>query len=163
MRNRRSTYSLVAASVWRYSLDAEAEIKTAWYAHLLAHDWWTNEPAVTSKIHSWVIKHDPLSHLIPGCPLIFFLRRLRAEHRFPLSPSEMEYSLINHVRSQTHALTHAKTLTGTRGLRAPQTPGLTLVLPAVFSDKHIIKNHLLDNFELSIKNSPAVQKQTAGS
>jgi hypothetical protein len=75
----------------------------------------------------------------------------------------MEYSLINHVRSQTHALTHAKTLTGTRGLRAPQTPGLTLVLPAVFSDKHIIKNHLLDNFELPIKNSPSVQKQTAGS
>jgi hypothetical protein len=35
---------------------------------------------------------------------------------------------------------------GTRGLRAPQTPGITMVLPAKFNDKDIIKNHALANF-----------------
>lgn len=71
-----------------------------WLSKLLSDDWWTNAPAVSSKITSWVISHDPLSDVVPG----------------------------------------------TRGLRAPQTPGTTLVLPCKFADKDLIKNHALSNF-----------------
>jgi len=33
---------------------------------LLSEDWWTNAPAVSAKIRSWVIKDDPLSEGLPG-------------------------------------------------------------------------------------------------
>ena len=37
-----------------------------WFSSLLVPDWWTRPPAVSSKITSWVIGNDPLSHLVPG-------------------------------------------------------------------------------------------------
>ena len=33
---------------------------------LLSEDWWTNAPAVSAKINSWVIKDDPISEGLPG-------------------------------------------------------------------------------------------------
>jgi hypothetical protein len=37
-----------------------------WYAALLPEDWWSNAPAVSCKITSWVVKDDPLSEGLQG-------------------------------------------------------------------------------------------------
>ena len=37
-----------------------------WYATVLPEDWWSNAPAVSCKITSWVVKDDPLSEGLQG-------------------------------------------------------------------------------------------------
>lgn len=47
-------------------LNAALMFWPTWFPSILASDWWTNSPPVSSKITSWLIKDDPLSEGLPG-------------------------------------------------------------------------------------------------